>query len=157
MMWYGVLFILKYIDIGCKSSSNCLWSKPPLDSLKFNVDGAVEGGFKIAGIDGVLCNTENVSLIMFSNSIGVIDVTSTELLALKEAYLLFRDSNQVNSFKHILETDCCSCVDWFTHPNSAPSMFKAIIEDCSNICNGFYWSIQHIPGKENVTEDKLAE
>ncbi|KAK8564070.1 hypothetical protein V6N12_036201 [Hibiscus sabdariffa] len=39
---------------------------PPLGSVKFNVDGAVCGGFGKAGIGGILSDSSNRTLISFS-------------------------------------------------------------------------------------------
>ncbi|KAL4355044.1 hypothetical protein GQ457_06G023790 [Hibiscus cannabinus] len=82
---------------------------------------------------------------------------SAELLAIKEAIFLVKDSGWTHSCRIILETDCSCCVDWFHNPNSAPALFKGIIADCLRWCTGLSWSIQAVPRESNSTADKLAK
>ncbi|XVF54250.1 hypothetical protein PTKIN_Ptkin05aG0165200 [Pterospermum kingtungense] len=68
------------------------WVCPPLGSLKFNIDGAASGQPGPAGIGGILrdCNA-NIKM-RFSKSIGIVDSSLAEVLAVKEAFLLFSSS-----------------------------------------------------------------
>ncbi|KAK9035190.1 hypothetical protein V6N11_077238 [Hibiscus sabdariffa] len=61
------------------------WIPPPQGYLKFNTDGAVKGSYGDAGIGGCLRNDKSQCLISFSNSVGISDVTTTEIRALVEA------------------------------------------------------------------------
>lgn len=67
--------------MGCgptKERMSILWSPPPLDSLKFNVDGKPGP----AGIGGVLCNSNGEVLFMFSKNVGICDSNEPEVLAI---------------------------------------------------------------------------
>ncbi|KAK9005667.1 hypothetical protein V6N11_043092 [Hibiscus sabdariffa] len=94
---------------------------------------------------------------MLSKSVGCCDAATAELLALKEAIYLFCDSLWARSFMMLLETDCAMCVEWFNHPNSAPTAFMSIIADCLKGCSDLSWSIHAIPRATNVSADKLAK
>ncbi|KAK8564790.1 hypothetical protein V6N12_058372 [Hibiscus sabdariffa] len=94
---------------------------------------------------------------MFSKSIGVIDVTSAEILALKEACVLFSKSRWVQLFSLILETDCESVVVWFNKPVSNPFAFKKLVEECIESCVGCSWSIRAVSREANCSADKLAK
>ncbi|KAK9029313.1 hypothetical protein V6N11_026432 [Hibiscus sabdariffa] len=137
----------------CKVS----WVKPFANSLKFSVDGAVEGGFGRAGVGGILRNSNNKTLILFSKSVGCCDATSAELFALKEAVQVFRNSIWTRSFTLILETDCLACVEWFYKPHLAPTVFKDIISECLRECTFLRWEIIVILRAANATADKLAK
>ncbi|XVF42328.1 hypothetical protein PTKIN_Ptkin01aG0352500 [Pterospermum kingtungense] len=68
-----------------------------LGSLKFNIDGAASGQPGPAGIGGILrdCNA-NIKM-RFSKSIGIADSSLAEVLAVKEAFLLFSSSQWSSS------------------------------------------------------------
>lgn len=48
-----------------KDSRFVFWSAPPLNGLKFNVDGAVKGKLGLVGIGGVLRYSECEILLIF--------------------------------------------------------------------------------------------
>ena len=52
-----------------KERMSILWSPPPLDSLKFNVDGAARGKLGSAGIQGILRSSNCEVLFMFSKNV----------------------------------------------------------------------------------------
>ncbi|KAK8542915.1 hypothetical protein V6N12_015491 [Hibiscus sabdariffa] len=69
-----------------------LWTLLCGNVVKFNV----EGDFGKAGIGGILRNSCNKSFIMFSKLVGCLDVTTVELLAIHEIFLLFCGSPGVS-------------------------------------------------------------
>ncbi|EOY13094.1 Uncharacterized protein TCM_031615 [Theobroma cacao] len=71
---------------------NLEWIKPALSELKFNVDGAAKGCPGEIGIGGVLRDYEGRIKLQFSKSTGWGDSNLAELLAIKEAFLLFATS-----------------------------------------------------------------
>ena len=66
-----------------------IWKCPPLDSLKFNVDGSAKGKPGPASIGGVLRDCRFAVKAVFSKSIGVADSNVVELLAVREALKIF--------------------------------------------------------------------
>ncbi|KAL4367213.1 hypothetical protein GQ457_05G026650 [Hibiscus cannabinus] len=124
---------------------------------KFNIDGAIEGGFRRAKIRGNLRNFGNEILLLFSLSVGLFDASLTELLAIQEALFLFSGSIWSNTFSLLLECDCSLCVEWLCRPNVAPPIFKNIIDGCLNFSSGISWSIQFAVREANGTTDKLAK
>ncbi|KAL4341087.1 hypothetical protein GQ457_08G028260 [Hibiscus cannabinus] len=81
------------------------WVPPPVGSLNFNIDGAVNGSFGVAGIGGCLRDNRSRGLISFSKSVGVTDATFAKFLAAIEAFKLFRNSRWMNKVNLIIETD----------------------------------------------------
>ena len=67
-----------------------LWSPPPLDSLKFNVDDAARGKPCPACIEGVLCNSNGEVLFMFSKNVRIYDSNEEEVLYILEALCCFK-------------------------------------------------------------------
>ncbi|XVF62072.1 hypothetical protein PTKIN_Ptkin08bG0187700 [Pterospermum kingtungense] len=68
------------------------WICPQMGCLKFNVDGSAKGKPRLAGIGGVLRDHEGNVKIQFMKSIGLADSNLAELLAIKEAFLIFASS-----------------------------------------------------------------
>ncbi|OMO63114.1 hypothetical protein COLO4_32709 [Corchorus olitorius] len=81
------------------------WSKPPPGSLKFNVDGSAFGKHGPAGIGGVLRDEEGNTLVVFSKSIGVADSNFAEVMAIREAFIIFSVSKWCDSIMLIVESD----------------------------------------------------
>ncbi|GMJ01970.1 hypothetical protein like AT4G29090 [Hibiscus trionum] len=148
--------LLKNVKAERQCKSILEWTKPLVDSLKFNVDGAVVGGFGNVGIRGILRDWNNVSIAMFSKCIGTTDATTAELLALNEAICMFKKLKKVGSGALILETDSSLCVGWIRNPSTAPGIFVGIIKECLSCCSDLTWSIQWAPREANQTADKLA-
>ncbi|KAK8992945.1 hypothetical protein V6N11_049004 [Hibiscus sabdariffa] len=94
---------------------------------------------------------------MFSKAVGTVDATSAELVAFKEACSLFGNSSWVKSKKLILETDCVLIAEWLNRPNSAPTVFRLLVEESLRICSNFSWDIRVVPRCANETTDKLAK
>ncbi|KAL4335089.1 hypothetical protein GQ457_07G028430 [Hibiscus cannabinus] len=146
-----------YQEVGKRDLIGCRWIKPPVKSVKFNVDDAVEGGFGRTWIGGIFRDSNGKTLILFSKSVGLLDFTSAEIRVLKEAVNLFQKSAWANTFSLILETYCSSCVDWLHHPVAAISIFRNLIEDCMRGCEGLIWSVQAVLRLTNGSADKLVK
>ena len=57
----------------------------PLGILKFNVDGTTRGKRGLVGIWGILHNSNDDVLFMFSKHVGICDSNEAEVLAILEA------------------------------------------------------------------------
>ncbi|KAL4289708.1 hypothetical protein GQ457_14G022100 [Hibiscus cannabinus] len=150
--WY-----LKLVEMKALRANPCRWVPPPVGMVMFNVDGAVEGGFERAGIGGILQNSKNETLALFSVFIGCIDATSAEFLAICEALSIFNGSGWSNSSILIVESDCSLCVKWVSNPHAASSAFKILIDDCLTRCYGLKWSIEYVERLTNGIAVKLAK
>ncbi|KAK8548964.1 hypothetical protein V6N12_061865 [Hibiscus sabdariffa] len=56
-----------------------------------------------------------------------------------------------------IETDCVLCSQWVGDPSSVPDIFKPIVADILQLCEGLEWNIKTIQRSENGTTDKLAK
>ncbi|XVF79090.1 hypothetical protein PTKIN_Ptkin14bG0191400 [Pterospermum kingtungense] len=65
------------------------WAYPHIDSVKFNVDGSATGKPGPVDIGGVLRNHLGDDVVCFSNFIGVEELNMAEMLAIREAMLVF--------------------------------------------------------------------
>ncbi|KAK8564992.1 hypothetical protein V6N12_058568 [Hibiscus sabdariffa] len=105
----------------------------------------------------LLRNSEGVTLLIFSKSIGEIDATSVKILALKEACVLFSKSRWAQRYSLVLETDCDCLVEWLNRPVLSPYGFKRLVGECIESCAVCSWSIRAVSREVNFTADKLAK
>ncbi|EOY21075.1 Uncharacterized protein TCM_012391 [Theobroma cacao] len=106
---------------------NLDWIKLAPGKLKFNVDGAAKGCLGETGIGGVLRDYEGRIKLQFSKSTGWGDSNLAELLAIKEAFLLFAASPWLNFCLLIIESDSSNVVKWILKPEESLWSFNNII------------------------------
>ncbi|KAK9011944.1 hypothetical protein V6N11_040015 [Hibiscus sabdariffa] len=94
---------------------------------------------------------------MFSKFIGVSDVNSAELLAIKEVVAMFKDSVWSNSYHLMLETYSTICEQQLRNPNLVSVAFNDIVDDILNHYSGLIWEIKAVPGAANGIVDRLAK
>ncbi|XVF39216.1 hypothetical protein PTKIN_Ptkin01aG0017700 [Pterospermum kingtungense] len=134
------------------------WVCPPAGHVKFNVDGASIGKPGSAGIGGVLCNHAGEELARFSKSVGIVDSNIAELLAIREAFLVFIDSPFVSDNVLIIESDSKTAVNWVNSPLSAPWMVLNFINHIECLKKQIIgWEVTHIFREANQVEDQLAK
>ncbi|XWS74507.1 hypothetical protein CRYUN_Cryun01aG0003800 [Craigia yunnanensis] len=82
---------VKWLDycISMMDAIRYLVEKPPIDSLKFNVDGSSKSKLGPAGIGGVLKDCSAKVKVVFSEAVGLVDLNVTELIAVSEALCIF--------------------------------------------------------------------
>ncbi|KAL4318837.1 hypothetical protein GQ457_18G015900 [Hibiscus cannabinus] len=141
----------------CEIRKPCCWSAPSKGFLKFNTDGAVGGSFGEAGIGGCLRDENSKTLLYFSQSAGVTDVITPEILALKEAIKLYSNSKWCNEFKVVFECDSELAVGWLSRPHRAPTNLKEILSSCLSISKGLDCSFHFVHRECNSVADGLAK
>ncbi|KAL4339634.1 hypothetical protein GQ457_08G015560 [Hibiscus cannabinus] len=103
---------------------------PHSGSLKFNTDGAVNGSFGEGGISGCLRDECSMSLICFSKSVGRVDATSAEILAILEGLSLLRSSGWNNSDVVVFKSDCKIVLR-----NGSSWCFSVVPRDCNSLAD----------------------
>ena len=101
-----------------------IWKRPPLNSLKFNINGSVRGKPRSAGIGGVLRDCKAAVKVVFSKFIGVTDSNVAELLAVRKALKLFVITRWASTHKLIVENDSSNVVNWVRNPHNIPWIMK---------------------------------
>ncbi|XVF06594.1 hypothetical protein REPUB_Repub06bG0062400 [Reevesia pubescens] len=141
-----------------KSDPALRWVPPPKGFLKFSVDGSSRGISGPAGIGGVLRDEEGQVQLLFSKPISCMDSNGAEVLAIKEAFLLFASSRWIGSHKLWVESDCKNAMDWCKASTSSPWKLRRwfnFIESSKSKLIG--WCITHIPRQINEVADSLAK
>ncbi|KAL4347330.1 hypothetical protein GQ457_17G017330 [Hibiscus cannabinus] len=105
---------------------------PLKEYLKFNVDAAVKGSFRKAGIKGSLPDYNGNVLSRFSKSTGCLDPTRAELAAIMEAIKI-------------------------KNPRTAPSNFMEIMSKCATLCTRCSWEVRFVFREQNVDTYLLAQ
>ncbi|OMO55420.1 hypothetical protein COLO4_36005 [Corchorus olitorius] len=112
------------IDYGKQvSRPHIEWSLPTPGQLKFNVDGAARGPPGEAGIEGILRDDSGCTRLIFSKTIGIADSNMAEILAIKEAFLVFVSLDWVKEEELIIESDSQNAVKWVNSIDSMPWRF----------------------------------
>ncbi|XVF82519.1 hypothetical protein PTKIN_Ptkin16aG0055800 [Pterospermum kingtungense] len=141
-----------------KGPRSALWATPSQGCMKFIVDGAAKGKPGPAGIGGVLRDDKGMVKLVFSKPVGVMDSNLAELLAAREAFIIYSDSQWAQSYKLLIESDSLNVVKWIKDPSSSPWRFRTIISFIENlklkICD---WSIDHVLREANSLADGLAK
>ncbi|XVF23464.1 hypothetical protein REPUB_Repub13aG0041100 [Reevesia pubescens] len=134
------------------------WIAPPSGVLKFNVDGSAYEKPGPAGIGGVLQDEAGAVKLIFSKSIGIADSNVVELLAVKEAFLVFVASKWGRTHGLMIESDSLNAVKWINYPDLTPWKLKnyvAFIEAWKQ--DLVSWQISHINMECNEIADGLAK
>ncbi|KAK8480387.1 hypothetical protein V6N12_031450 [Hibiscus sabdariffa] len=133
------------------------WGPPSVGSVEFNTDGAVKGCYGPAGIGGVLRDHNSRILMIFSKHIRMSDPVSAEILAIKEALVLFTKSAWASDANLIIETDCSIVAGWLQNPTTTPLAIKDAVEDCLAAAVELDWKIVRESRANNALADLLAK
>ncbi|KAK9043900.1 hypothetical protein V6N11_072224 [Hibiscus sabdariffa] len=99
---------------------------------------------------GVLRNHEGKILCTFSKNAGLIDASSAEILASKEAVSIFKSSIWARSHKLIIECDSSNVF-------STPMTFRDIVQTVLKSDVVIDWKVCVIPREVNTLADNLAK
>ncbi|KAK9002057.1 hypothetical protein V6N11_024746 [Hibiscus sabdariffa] len=105
------------------------WMPLEVEDLKFNVDGAVSGSFGLAA----------------------------ELLAIKEAGILFKSLKWARSHRLLVECDSNNIVHWIKNAHLSPASFRGIINSILDTFEGLVWQVFLISREQNSLADNLAK
>ncbi|XVF79317.1 hypothetical protein PTKIN_Ptkin14bG0211600 [Pterospermum kingtungense] len=137
--------------------SSC-WIPPSEGMVKFNVDGSSFGKPDPVGIGGVLRNHKGNELMSFSKHIGMEDSNVAEIMAIREALVLFLASPWVNCSKLIIESDSRIAIGWVNNPNEAPWKVRMFVNHITNLRSQIKdLQIFHIFREANQRADQLAK
>ncbi|KAK6270428.1 hypothetical protein POUND7_007533 [Theobroma cacao] len=95
-------------------------------------------------VRGVHRDSEGGIKMQFSKSTGWGDVNMSELLAVREAFLLFTASTWVSSHNLVIESDSINMVKWIRDPWTVPWHFRNIMFQIKNISSKVInWEMFH--------------
>ncbi|XVF81381.1 hypothetical protein PTKIN_Ptkin15bG0150400 [Pterospermum kingtungense] len=134
------------------------WIRPEVGCFKFNVDGSAHGKPGPVGISGVMRDHEEAVKILFSIPIGIADSNLDELLAIREAFLLFTALQWSCSHNLVIESDSSNAVKWVNFPFVAPWAMRSFLNQIealkSRVLN---WRVVHVNREINFVVDTLAK
>ncbi|XVE89676.1 hypothetical protein DITRI_Ditri20bG0015100 [Diplodiscus trichospermus] len=107
---------------------------------------------------GVLGDHLGMEKIHFSKSIGIEDSNVPELLAIREALILYASSVWAQNTALIMESDSKNAVTWVLNPKSAPWRVQKFINHIENVKSRIKeWKLQHIPREYNQIANSLEK
>ncbi|KAK9023974.1 hypothetical protein V6N11_004160 [Hibiscus sabdariffa] len=98
-----------------------------------------------------------IQVVKFSRSLGIMDATTAEILAIKEAGLICKDNFKLASKKIVIVSDTCLVCNWILAPQTTPLALKAEIMEVWNLCKSFGWEVESIDRELNIEADSLAK
>lgn len=90
----------------------CAWEKPQHGTLKWNVDASMKTDSGAAGIGGVLRDDQGRFKAIFYGPITAEDINTAEVLAVAQALLLSRSSEEVWRSRIMIESDSLNATTW---------------------------------------------
>ena len=143
--------------MGCgptKERMSILWSLPPLDMLKFNVDGDARCKPGPASIGGVLRNSNGDVLFMFSKNVGICDSNEADVLAILEALYYFK------RYFHgalILESGPSNAIAWVSNRKINPWKLQFLFNEIRVLSASFSVVFRHELRSANSFANALAK
>ncbi|XP_021296093.1 uncharacterized protein LOC110425486 [Herrania umbratica] len=135
-----------------------VWVKPLRNCMKLYVDGAARGSPEPVGIRGVLRDHQGDIKITFSKSVGIGDANLAEILAVREALVVFLASRWKDHYKLIIESDSSNAVKWVQHPETAPWRLQKWLLQIERLREKHNdWKIQQDKREANQRADALAK
>ncbi|XVE93272.1 hypothetical protein REPUB_Repub01dG0176500 [Reevesia pubescens] len=96
--------------------------------------------------------------LVFSNTIGSVDSTVAELLAIKEALVIFVASKWVKTHCLCIESDNQSVVKWVSCPKDTPWKLRKSMSTVEAVkLELINWEVSFTPRVNNVMVDDLAK
>ncbi|XP_039014678.1 uncharacterized protein LOC120144764 [Hibiscus syriacus] len=123
--------------------SKCLWSPPPKDLIKLNVDAATTSDWKRSGLGGVLKDISGSILASFKEPAGPGPPTLMELKRYKERLIIKSDSRVV--------------VDWVKDVVLCPVVYVHIVKDIIQKLRDCEDVIRWVNRTANLEADALAK
>ncbi|KAK9032871.1 hypothetical protein V6N11_017913 [Hibiscus sabdariffa] len=134
----------------------CSWQPPPIDTLKFNVDGAAKSDF--AGCGGILRNAASTIQALFSGQVSPLGADFVELTTILVALDLFVEVDLSWKSKLIIESDSLLVITWTLHSDSRPwRLWKEFLELDRKVDKIQNVSFKHVSRQYNEMADFLAK
>ncbi|KAK3200310.1 hypothetical protein Dsin_023725 [Dipteronia sinensis] len=102
-------------NVNVRRAKDARWIPPPLNILKFNVDGSTRRSPGDAGIGGVMCDSNGkvwCIFFIFSYFVGVQNSYTAEILAIQKAIDLCTDNPEVAGREILITSDSKIVVSW---------------------------------------------
>lgn len=97
-----------------------IWSPPPNQCLKWNVDASVKQSSQGSAIGGVLRNSKGSFVCLFSSPIPFIEINCAEILAIHRAIAISIMDETTRSSPIVIESDSVNAVNWCNNSNGGP-------------------------------------
>ncbi|KAK9000739.1 hypothetical protein V6N11_081227 [Hibiscus sabdariffa] len=125
------------------SSSNVVteWTPPDEGAVKFNVDGSVL--LNRAGCGGVLRNHKGEVIAIFYGPAECFGADYSELVAIKMAFNLFKETNVFGKARLVIESDSQIVLNWLQNFLARPWKWWSLFEEIDR-------SLKEIPGTVTV-------
>ena len=102
------------------SKSVELWSPPPPDVIKWNVDASFDEKLDHAAVGGVLRSDKGLFMALFSSPIPKMEINSAEVFAIMRAIMISLSCDKTKNQRIIIESDSMNAVKWCLEEEGGP-------------------------------------
>lgn len=131
-----------------------MWSPPPPNNYKWNVDASMKICDSKAAIGGVLRNHEGKFICLFSSSIPFMDINHAEILAIQRAIKISSSLEYCYHSQLIVESDSANAVKWCNGVTKEPWNIN-FIKNAMDANHGI--KVIHKGRESNEVADYLAK
>ncbi|XP_010670879.1 uncharacterized protein LOC104887825 [Beta vulgaris subsp. vulgaris] len=138
--------------------SASIWSPPPENWLKWNVDASLHPHLMRTSIGGVLRDHNGKFICLFSSPIPFMEINTAEIFAIHKAMKICKDFNHLHGKKFIVESDSKNAVAWCKEKFGGPWNIQFILNYIRNISSPeLQFEICHRGRSSNSVSDGLAK
>lgn len=139
-------------------SLNQIWSPPPVDQLKWNVDASFDPHLNQAAVGGVLRNDGGHFICLFSSPIPPMEINSAEVFAIFRAVQITLKTERIKSQTITIISDSTNAVKWCNQDSGGPWNLNFMLNFVRNARKSWLpLSIVHKGRASNAVADSLAK
>lgn len=121
------------------------WCPPPVGNNNVNTDGSDSNSQSQDGIGGIFRDDQVNPLLHYAKIVNVNSIIGTEILAIRESFLIVVASRWANSTSFIFKSDLPNVMLWFFQPSKTGGKYQNAIREVF-IEFGYFiqWFIAHV-------------
>ena len=130
-----------------------MWS-PPIAHFKLSFDGSVDGNPRLAGIEGVIHDSNSLNVVSFSDSVCHCSINKVELLALRQG---LQEASHMKLQPLLVEGDLECVLRWVSRRSAPPWRLLDVLGEVKDLARNLNANLSHIRWSANEVADILAK
>ncbi|XXG46579.1 hypothetical protein AAC387_Pa02g1389 [Persea americana] len=131
-----------------------MWSPPPIAHFKLSFDGSVDGNPRLAGIEGVIHDSNSLNVVSFLDSVCHCSINKVELLALRQG---LQEASHMKLQPLLVEGDLECVLRWVSRRSTPPWRLLGVVDEVKDLARNLNANLSHIRRSTNEVVDILAK